>query len=70
MNKALISVLGNDQPGIMAAVATVITEHGGNIENLSQTLLQSVFGALLMVSMSLISRAWLRFSVSLAIANR
>ena len=51
MNKALISVLGNDQPGIMAAVATVITEHGGNIENLSQTLLQSVFGALLMVSM-------------------
>lgn len=52
VNKALISVLGNDQPGIMAAVATVITEHGGNIENLSQTLLQSVFGALLMVSMS------------------
>lgn len=51
MNKALISVLGNDQPGIMAAVASVITERGGNIENLSQTLLQSVFGALLMVSM-------------------
>jgi len=51
VNKALISVLGNDQPGIMAAVATIITEHGGNIENLSQTLLQSVFGALLMVSM-------------------
>jgi glycine cleavage system transcriptional repressor len=51
VNKALISVLGTDQPGIMAAVATVITEHGGNIENLSQTLLQSVFGALLMVSM-------------------
>lgn len=50
MNKVLISVLGNDQPGIMAAVATVITEHGGNIENLSQTLLKSVFGALLLVS--------------------
>lgn len=51
MNKALISVLGNDQPGILAAVATVIKDHGGNIENLSQTLLTSVFGALLKVSM-------------------
>lgn len=50
MNKFLISVLGTDQPGIMAAVAGVIDARDGNIENLSQTLLQSVFGALLLVS--------------------
>ncbi|MCX4188176.1 glycine cleavage system protein R [Methylophaga sp. OBS4] len=50
MNKVLISVLGSDQPGIMAAVATVINDREGNIENLSQTLLKSVFGALLLVS--------------------
>jgi glycine cleavage system transcriptional repressor len=41
--------MGRDQPGILAAVSTVIHERDGNIENLSQTLLQSVFGALLIV---------------------
>jgi glycine cleavage system transcriptional repressor len=49
MNKVLISVLGSDQPGIMAAIADVINQRNGNIENLSQTLLNSVFGALLLV---------------------
>ena len=51
MNKKLISVLGSDQPGILAAVAKVVQQRQGNIENLSQTLLENVFGALLLVSM-------------------
>lgn len=50
MKKLLISVMGPDQPGILAAVSGVISERGGNIENLSQTLLQSVFGGLLVIS--------------------
>lgn len=50
LKKLLISVLGQDQPGILATVSEVIYQHDGNIENLSQTLLQSVFGALVMVS--------------------
>lgn len=49
MNKVLISVLGSDQPGIMAAVTRVVQQRDGNIENLSQTLLGTVFGALLQV---------------------
>lgn len=52
MNKVLISVLGSDQPGIMAKVANVINKRNGNIENLSQTLLNTVFGALLQVELS------------------
>lgn len=51
MTKVLLSVLGPDQPGIIAAVAGAITARQGNIENVSQTLLQSVFGALLIVSL-------------------
>jgi glycine cleavage system transcriptional repressor len=51
MNKVLISVLGSDQPGIMAKVAKVIQARNGNIENLSQTLLNTVFGALLLVDL-------------------
>ncbi|AFJ03752.1 amino acid-binding ACT domain protein [Methylophaga frappieri] len=50
MNKMLISVLGSDEPGIMAVVADSLRQENGNIENLSQTLLKDVFGALLMVS--------------------
>lgn len=52
MNKVLISVLGSDQPGIMAIVSDVINKRNGNIENLSQTLLNNVFGALLQVQLS------------------
>lgn len=52
MNKVLISVLGSDQPGIMAKVASIINQHNGNIENLSQTLLDNVFGALLMANLA------------------
>lgn len=50
MKKLVISVLGQDRPGILAAVSEVVSQRRGNIENLSQTLLQSVFGAILMVS--------------------
>lgn len=52
MNKVLISVLGSDQPGIMASVADIIKRRNGNIENLSQTLLDTVFGALLQVELT------------------
>jgi glycine cleavage system transcriptional repressor len=45
----LISVLGHDQPGIIAALAAGLAAHQCNIENVSQTLLQDVFGALLIV---------------------
>lgn len=50
MNKLLVSVLGQDQPGIIAAVARTMATRQCNIENVSQTLLQNVFGALLIVA--------------------
>jgi glycine cleavage system transcriptional repressor len=50
LNKVLISILGQDQPGIVARVAGLIFSRDGNIENVSQTLLQSMFGALLIVA--------------------
>jgi glycine cleavage system transcriptional repressor len=50
LKKVLISILGQDQPGIVAAVSGLIFSRKGNIENVSQTLLQSMFGALLIVA--------------------
>ena len=50
MNKMIISVLGKDQPGILAAVSRVLLDQECNIENVSQTILQNTFGAILVVS--------------------
>ncbi|TAJ93576.1 MAG: ACT domain-containing protein [Gammaproteobacteria bacterium] len=50
MKKIIVSVLGHDRPGILAAVSGALLDNGCNIENASQTILQSVFGSLLLVS--------------------
>lgn len=43
MRKMIISVLGKDRPGIIAAVTKVMFEQGFNIEDVSQTILQNQF---------------------------
>ena len=50
MNKVFISVSGRDRPGILAALSHTLLNNDCNIENVSQTIMQSVFGALLLVS--------------------
>ena len=50
MNKLIVSVIGEDRPGILAAVSDGLYGNGCNIEDVSQTILQSVFGALFIVS--------------------
>ena len=51
MNKVIISVLGHDRPGIVAAVARVLFEQNCNIENVSQTILQTEFSGSFIVSL-------------------
>lgn len=50
MQKVIISVLGQDQPGILAVVSRALLSQDCNIENVSQTILQSIFGAIFIVS--------------------
>ena len=51
MPKAILSILGQDRPGIVAAVSKVLYEQNCNIENVSQTTLQSEFAGVFIVSM-------------------
>jgi len=51
MDKAIITVLGQDRPGIVAAVSKILFEYDCNIENVSQTILQAEFAAIFIVSM-------------------
>ncbi len=63
MKKMIISVLGKDRPGIIAAVTRILFEQDCNIENVSQTILQNEFsgifivGALLLAFDTLVSPA-------------
>ena len=50
MNKAVISILGPDRPGIIAAVTRILFEQACNIENVSQTILQSEFSGIFIVA--------------------
>ncbi len=51
MKKALLSILGRDRPGIVAAVARGLLELDCNIENVSQAMLQTEFAGIFLVAM-------------------
>ena len=50
MSKVVITVLGQDRPGLVAEVSAVLAEHGFNIEDVSQTLAQSQFAGIFIAS--------------------
>ncbi len=50
MTKIILAVLGRDRPGIVAAVTGILFEQNGNIENVSQTILQTEFAGIFIVS--------------------
>jgi glycine cleavage system transcriptional repressor len=50
MKKLIISVLGQDRPGIIAAVTRVLFEQDFNIEDVSQTILQGEFSGIFIAS--------------------
>ena len=41
--KAIVTVVGEDQKGIIAKVSNVLYENGVNIQDISQTIMQSMF---------------------------
>lgn len=49
--KCVVSVLGKDRPGIVATVATALTECGANIDDISQTILGDMFSMTMMVTL-------------------
>ncbi len=52
MNKAIITVLGADKVGIIAAVATLLAENDINILDITQTTMQDIFTMIMMVDTS------------------
>ena len=50
--KAIVTVLGKDRVGIIAAVCTLLAEHQVNILNISQTIMQEDFVMVLMADLA------------------
>ncbi len=50
--KAVITVLGSDKIGIIAAVTAVLAEVHVNILDISQTIMQDLFTMIMMVDLS------------------
>jgi glycine cleavage system transcriptional repressor len=52
MKKIVVFVLGPDRPGIIAAVSKTLFEQGCNLEDVSQTILQTEFMGIFVASMN------------------
>ena len=50
--KIIITVIGNDKPGIIAKVSTALADSQVNIEDISQTLMQNKFTMLMLCDIS------------------
>ena len=51
-NRAIITVLGSDCPGIVAAVSGALAEREANILDISQTILQGIFTMTMLVDLA------------------
>lgn len=50
--KAVVSVVGKDQVGIIAKVTNVLAENNVNIQDISQTILQDFFTMIMIVDIT------------------
>ncbi len=51
MSKVIVYVVGHDRPGIIAAVSRVLSLNGCNIEDVSQSILQTEFAGVFIASL-------------------
>ena len=50
--RTVISVLGTYRTGIVARLATTLAEHGANLDDISQTIMNGIFTMTMMVTLN------------------
>ena len=50
--RAIVTVIGEDQVGIIAGVATILADKGANILDISQSIMQEFFVMIMMVDLA------------------
>jgi ACT domain-containing protein len=51
LDRAVMTVLGGDKVGIVAKVTEVLAQHNANIADINQTLLEDVFGMMMLIEL-------------------
>jgi ACT domain-containing protein len=49
--RTVVSVLGADRTGIVAAIATTLAGHGASIEDISQTIMDGIFTMTMLIKL-------------------
>ena len=50
--RAVVTVMGNDKPGIIAKTSTLLAENNVNILDITQTIVQNIFTMVMLVDIS------------------
>ncbi len=50
--RAVVTVMGNDKPGIIAKTSTLLAENQINILDITQTIVQNIFTMVMLVDIS------------------
>lgn len=50
--KCILTVIGKDKPGIIAKVSALLANEKVNIEDISQTIMQSTFTMIMLINIS------------------
>jgi len=65
MENVVITVVGVDKPGIVAAVTKILAEHSANIVDIRQTIMEDLFTMIMLVDISKISSDFSELNVAL-----
>ena len=65
--KCILTVIGKDKPGIIAKVSTLLANENVNIEDISQTIMQSTFTMIMLVNISNSSKSMKELSNDLKV---
>jgi ACT domain-containing protein len=70
MIKAVITVIGQDKVGIIAAISNILAECNVNILDISQTIMQDVFTMIMMTDVSKVCTSFADLSEKLDMKGR
>lgn len=68
--KAVITVIGKDQVGIIATVSAKCAEYGANITEITQSVLDKYFAMIMIAEIDSISTDFAAFSDALALLGK
>jgi ACT domain-containing protein len=68
--KAIVTVIGKDRIGVIAAISTILAQHGVNILDIHQTVQQEYFSMVMLVDLSLMKISFADMKEKLTIVGK